>query len=536
MSAPSPRIALITPPLLKPCEPGLSGAAAVQELRRRGVDAFGVEAAIGWFRHQMAPAALEAALAEADRRGHPDGKRLAFRRAARAMERDPHDLRCAATYADRRHYSSAIGHLLNAYRLASAPHVGTELRVADVEVRGRRPHSAADVAAVAARPGPFDDYYVDALIPHLATAGVSHVGVSLTYYHQVFPVFRLARLLAERLPGVTRVLGGPLVDCLRAVGADLAGAPFSAFDRVSCSADGDLEALARELGGQAEARPGLLSVDLDEIPWGAYLSPEPIVPAALGRGCYWRRCAFCPDYLHPPYRTGSKDHLAEWLRALAARFPEGAMVHLCDSALPPARLAHVARVIREDRLPLRWHGFVRMEAAFAEPGFARDLAAGGCAMLQFGLESASDRLLEQLDKGQDAARARRVLRATHAAGIRNHAYLLFGLPTETDEDREATLAFVEAEAHTLHDLNNALFNLPRQSPMALDPAAYGITEIIPFGPDTDLSLYDDFRSGASHPRVEARRWLDRRFFKSAAVRGLLGGLSNPFKANHACFL
>jgi hypothetical protein len=36
--------------------------------------------------------------------------------------------------------------------------------------------------------------------------------------------------------------------------------------------------------------------------------------------------------------------------------------------------------------------------------------------------------------------------------------------------------------------------------------------------------------------VEARRWLDRRFLKSAAVKRILGGLRAPFKANHACFL
>ncbi len=41
-----------------------------------------------------------------------------------------------------------------------------------------------------------------------------------------------------------------------------------------------------------------------------------------------------------------------------------------------------------------------------------------------------------------AALAMRVLQATGAAGIRNQVYLLFGLPSETAADREATLALV----------------------------------------------------------------------------------------------
>jgi len=72
--------------------------------------------------------------------------------------------------------------------------------------------------------------------------------------------------------------------------------------------------------------------------------------------------------------------------------------------------------------------------------------------------------------------------------------------------------------------------------MHLHPERFGITAISPFGRDTDLSLYDDFRCGASHPRTEARRWLDHRFFKSAAVRQIRGHLRTPFAASHLCFL
>lgn len=171
----------------------------------------------------------------------------------------------------------------------------------------------------------------------------------------------------------------------------------------------------------------------------------PTVPVALGRGCYWRRCAFCPDYLHPAYRPGSRDALAEWLESVATRFPEGAMLHLTDSALSPALLERIAGVIQAKRLPLRWHGFVRLEARFGDPAFARHLAEGGCTMLQWGLETASPRLLELMDKGVSPEQARKALRSSAGAGIKNHAYLLFGLPTELEEDRETTLAFVQRE-------------------------------------------------------------------------------------------
>jgi len=534
---PHPRVAIVTPPVLKPCEPGLSGAAAASALRALGVDATWTDGALAWFRHATSPANLARCLQAADAAGLPEGVRLAFRRAARHVEGGAPAFGDPALYRHRKRYSSAVSHLENALRLASVPFAGTHLRLGDVEVKGKRALCAEHLESFSDAPGPFDAWLVDELLPWLDAGGFTHVGFSLTFTQQAWATFRLATLLRGHRPGLARVLAGPLVSCWHAVGVDLSRSPFDRFDHVLPKGDeAELTAFASSLGaaGALPRRPW--AVDLTEAAWTHYLAPLPIVPAAIGRGCYWRACTFCPDHLHDRYRPCGRDALADWLHAVAARFPGGAMLHLTDSALAPAHLERLADVIARDRLPLRWHGFVRFEARFADPAFARHLAAGGCAMLQLGLETAAPRLLDLMDKGQHPELMRAVLRATSTAGIANHAYLLFGLPTETDAEREETLAFVEAEAAHLHDLNVAILNLPRQSPMHRHPERFGITAITSFGPETDLSLYDDFHCGASHPRVEARRWLDKRFYKSPAVRAVLADLRNPFAANHGCFL
>ena len=528
------RIAFVTPPLVKPSEPGLSAAAAARWFRLRGVDAFAVDASIGWYGRTLSAGSLEASMREADLRGYTEGSLQAFRQALRG---GTEPLRRPATYQSRKVYSSAASQLVSALRLASVPHPGFHLRVADVEAEGRRPHCAADIQAVAQAPTPFDAYFLEELIPRLTAEGTTHLAISLTFLHQAYAAFRLAHLVRERLPGVLRLLGGPLPACWHAVGACLEGPAFDLFDRVFPRSDPrERESLVSELGGGPYSAPELLAPDLEDTDWGAYFVPMPTVPVALGRGCYWRRCTFCPDYLHPAYHSGGRRALEGWLDEVAERFPGGAMLHLTDSALPPRLLERVAEIVRQRGLPLRWHGFVRLEAAFADPGLAQRLAEGGCAMLQWGLESASARLLAMMEKGVDLPQARAALRSSATAGIRNHVYLLFGLPTETEGDREATLAFVQEEQSVLHDLNASLLNLPRRSPMHADPGAFGITRLSPFGVETDLSLYDDFRCGASHPRLEARQWLGRRFFRDPAVKGIVGNLNAPFKANHSCFL
>jgi len=553
------RLAVITPPPLKPSEPGLSGAAAASQLSRLGADATWIDASAEWHRFALHPERLAGALDAAD--GADRSRHSAFRRAIDAARRDPPALRIPETFADRRVYTSAVNDLENALRLAALPHPGWRLGVAmaALDRPTRRLESTAVLEWTASIPGPFDAYLLEDLLPRLARDRFDVAAVSLTFQQQGPAAFRLAHLLHECLPNIRRVLGGPLVSCWLAAGFDLHRAPFDRFHQIVAGTDEDLAALVHGAGSvsplcasaslretfpsppptTAEPPPREhepLVVPLDDAPWDAYLSPKPIVPGALGRGCSWRRCTFCPDHLHPVHQPCAPPELARWLRQVSARFPSGAMLHLTDSSLPPDLLAHVADVIRDERLPLAWHGFVRVDAAFADSAFAQRLAEGGCAMLQLGVESGSPRILERLGKGAAPDLARRVLRSTAAAGIRNQVYLLFGVPGETDEDREATLDLVTGEAERIHACNAALLNLPKGSPMHRRPDRFGITELLPFGEGTDLSLYDDFRCGESLPRREARRWLARRFFKSPAVRAIDGRLRSSFKANHLCFL
>jgi hypothetical protein len=538
-------IVFVTPPPAKPSEPLISAAAAAQWLRRQGGEAHAIDASVGWHRFALSPRRLQATFDACCARGLPAQARMAFAAAVRAHDTAVPLLRRAETYRNRNVYTTAVNHLEQALALVAQPFAGLRLGVAmlALERPARRLESSAVLHELARLPGPFDAYFARELLPEIERLGASEVAVSLTFQQQAPAAFRLGRMLAERLPALRRVLGGPLIACWQAVGTRFDRPPFDAFDLVLAGSDEELLSFAGGAESGDTRTPGSTlrseaprSVGLDELPWGDYLAPLPVVPAALGRGCAWRRCTFCPDHLHPAHRACAPDELASWLRSVAARFPAGAMLHLTDSALPASHLAELAAIIAAERLPLRWHGFVRVQPELADPDFAHALARGGCALLQLGVESGSARLLELMGKGARPELSRRVLDVTAAAGIRNQIYLLFGLPTERDEDRELTLELVEAASSSIHAINAALLNLPRRSPMHAHAERFGITEIVPFGPDTDLSLYDDFRCDASHPRREARRWLAHRFFKSERVKAIQSRLRVPFKANHLCFL
>ncbi len=529
---------IVAPPPLKPSEPGVSAGAAAAQLRLLGVDAIAIDASIGWHRWALRAETLAHHLEAAHTARRPAGELGAFRRAVAGLSASSPPLKRPATYRNRHVYTSAIRELELGLQLAALPTPSYRLALSMVSLvpPTRRVESSDVLDELAEEASPFDRYFIDELIPHLRAIGADRVGLSVAFQQQTPAAFRLAHLLAERLSDATRVLGGPLVACWREAGIDLERPPFTRFDHIW---DGTDVGLARSAGVEVatlDAATGPLAGALDESPWESYLVPSPTVPAALGRGCSWRRCTFCPDYLHPRHRPCGVEALEDWLREVARRFPKGAMIHLTDSALPPSYLQRIAETIRREGLPLRWHGFVRVEEDFADSAVAELLVEGGCALLQIGVESGSARMLERMGKGANPDRIRRVLSTLGRAGLQTQVYLLFGLPGETDADREETLELVVEQEGAIGAINAALLNLPLGSPMHRRPDRFGITELRPFHESTDLSLSIDFRCGDSHPRLEARRWLEKRFFKHPATRRISGHLRTPFKANHLCFL
>ncbi len=93
----------------------------------------------------------------------------------------------------------------------------------------------------------------------------------------------------------------------------------------------------------------------------------------------------------------------------------------------------LAKKLLDEKLSITWWGNIRFEKTFT-PELCQLLAESGCVAVSGGLEVASDRLLELMKKGVTVEQVARVTRAFTDAGIMVHAYLMYGFPTETEQD------------------------------------------------------------------------------------------------------
>jgi radical SAM superfamily enzyme YgiQ (UPF0313 family) len=267
--------------------------------------------------------------------------------------------------------------------------------------------------------------------------------------------------------------------------------------------------------------------DFSGLPASAYLSPEPVLPVTASRGCYWQRCLFCPEAVAPthPYRSCVPSAVPDLLLTLAERW-QVRHFHFTDNALPVPVL-HSLASRREELTGLSWYGFVRFEAALTEPQLVEQLATAGCRMLQLGLESGSQKVLDHLGKGTSITTAAAVLDALRQAGIATYVYVMFGVPGETEEDRRATLHFLEAHAAAIGYLNLAIMNLPHQSELAVGRDATVATE-------GERGLY---LTGAAEQqrRSDARRFIQQELLASPAIRTIVNRTPPLFTSDHAFF-
>jgi hypothetical protein len=197
----------------------------------------------------------------------------------------------------------------------------------------------------------------------------------------------------------------------------------------------------------------------------------------MAHGCYWKKCSFCDvslDYIGR-YDEPNTNLILKRIRALIEETGETGF-HLVDEAAPPSGLRAMAKRLIEEKLSITWWGNIRFEKTF-NAELCELLASSGCVAVSGGLEVASDRLLELMKKGVTVEQVARVTRAFTDAGIMVHAYLMYGFPTETEQDTIDALERVRQlfAAGCIQSAYWHRFAATAHSPIGLAPQDFGIT-------------------------------------------------------------
>jgi anaerobic magnesium-protoporphyrin IX monomethyl ester cyclase len=342
------------------------------------------------------------------------------------------------------------------------------------------------------------------------------VGISIPSMPQMLAGMTLGYLIKEEAGVDCHVtVGGPHITMLR---EQLPRVPsiFELFDSAvvfdgeipllrlveALDGDGDLSCIPNLIyndGGRIrvnERKPqekiqDLPMPDFDGLPLDRYLAPRLVLPLLTARGCYYGRCAFCNvGYGEPEAFSQLKaEQLAEQMMTLQAQY--GARhIFFADEAISPRNLRNLSSILENEGSPLHWGGCVRFEKVISGD-LLQSMARGGCRMILFGLESASEQVIQFMVKGTELEHTSRILREGSAAGIWNHTFFFFGFPGETLDHAQDTVNFLYDHKPFIHSASLGTFLMERDSPAHRFPGAYKVKRIID-PPDRDLAIYFDY--------------------------------------------
>lgn len=162
---------------------------------------------------------------------------------------------------------------------------------------------------------------------------------------------------------------------------------------------------------------------------------------STSRGCPFN-CAFCSRVFgRKTYLRTAKNIILE-IKALVDNHNIG-HINFCDDLfmIDKTRVLELCELIKKLNKKITWNATARVDA-IDEP-LLKKMKEAGCISLCFGVESASQKILDKMQKNITPQMAEKAIFLTKKAGIYPHCTFMIGMPGENEETLEETVKFIK---------------------------------------------------------------------------------------------
>ena len=183
----------------------------------------------------------------------------------------------------------------------------------------------------------------------------------------------------------------------------------------------------------------LLEIDRYRLP----LKGKPFLMISPLRGCPFH-CSFCTchTYYGNKLRTRTVESVLAEIAYNQKRFAVNDYFFWAETFVVDKHyVSKLCSGLIERNMGISWTANSRVDTVDA-PLLAL-MARAGCWMISYGIESASQKVLDEAGKGTTRQDALEAVRATRQAGIKSVGHFILGLPGETRTSIEETIAFAQ---------------------------------------------------------------------------------------------
>jgi radical SAM superfamily enzyme YgiQ (UPF0313 family) len=212
--------------------------------------------------------------------------------------------------------------------------------------------------------------------------------------------------------------------------------------------------------------------NLDDLPYPAHDLLEPSVEEYIGnygvrnfpmittRGCPFG-CIYCSTmaFHGRKYRTRSIPNVLDELEYLIERYKVNNISFVDDNfTMQNDRVFKLCEEIRNRKLSIEWGCSARVDQV--SESLLKTMKETGCRDIFFGIESASQRVLDLVNKRFTVNQAKEAVKKAEQLGIRTHCSFIIGLPGESARSLNEMMSFIDETRPSGRVLPNVLEILP----------------------------------------------------------------------------
>ena len=164
------------------------------------------------------------------------------------------------------------------------------------------------------------------------------------------------------------------------------------------------------------------------------------VGLVTSRGCTGK-CTFCDlGVVGRGYRANSASYLIDLMKDVWQKYGVTDFLFYDDLFVGSRpRLQEVCNIIIRDKLPFTWSCCARVD--FIHVDMLRLMKQAGCWMIEYGIESGCQRIIDSMRKNITKEKISETINATYDAGIVTKGNFIFGNPGETHDSIKESIDF-----------------------------------------------------------------------------------------------
>jgi radical SAM superfamily enzyme YgiQ (UPF0313 family) len=169
----------------------------------------------------------------------------------------------------------------------------------------------------------------------------------------------------------------------------------------------------------------------------------PFTFIVTSRGCP-AGCKYCIKHVsyQNSVRVRSPQLILEELQALAKLGIHFVHMYADLFTVNRAQVVELCRLIIDSGLKVQWTCNSRVD--YVDEEMLQLMGKAGCWYISWGIESASEEILKRARKGYRKEQALKALQWAHSARINNWGYFIIGLPGETEQTIQESIAYAKS--------------------------------------------------------------------------------------------